>query len=306
MSGAIVKKLQETEVEEEKQIVRDIHWNTAFFCYWLRVNLLIEQQRNEVLFMKMPVLFIGHGSPMNITDDNTYTRSLQEMGRILPKPAAVLVVSAHWQTRGTYVTSAAVPPTIYDFYGFPPALYRVKYETPGSPAIAERVREVSQNRILLDGTRGIDHAAWAVLKHMYPAAEIPVLEMSLDVTRSPAEHYALGRTLAPLRQERILVMGSGNLVHNLSRINFDSMYGEKYDWAERFDHLMAELLQKRQHDRLIEYEALPDNRLAIPTDEHYLPMLYAVALQEPVEELRFCCSDIQNGSISMRSFVIGG
>lgn len=256
--------------------------------------------------MKIPVLFIGHGSPMNIIDDNTYTRSLQELSRILPRPAAVLVVSAHWQTRGTYITSAVAPPTIYDFYGFPPALYRAKYETPGSPAIAGRVREVSGNLVSLDVARGIDHAAWAVLKHMYPLADIPVLEMSLDVNLSPAEHYALGRKLAPLRQEGVLIMGSGNLVHNLSRINFDSMYGEQYDWAERFDNLMAELLQNRQHERLIAYEALPDHRLAIPTDEHYLPMLYAAALQGAEESLRFSCDDIQNGSISMRSFVIGG
>ena len=255
--------------------------------------------------MKMPVLFIGHGSPMNIIADNTYTRSIQDLGRTLPRPAAVLVISAHWQTRGSFVTAAANPPTIYDFFGFPPALYRVKYETAGSPSIAERVRQVSQNRILPDGTRGIDHAAWAVLKHMYPAADIPVLEMSLDVNLSPTEHYALGRKLEPLRQEGVLIMGSGNLVHNLSRINFDSMYGEQYDWAQRFDNLMAELLQKRQHDLLIEYEALPDNRLAIPTDEHYLPMLYAAALQGAEEALRFSCADIQNGSISMRSFVIG-
>ena len=255
--------------------------------------------------MKMPVLFIGHGSPMNIIADNSYTLSMQELGRTLPKPSAVLVISAHWQTRGTFVTVAANPPTIYDFYGFPPALYREKYQAPGFPAIAERVRQVSQNRILPDGTRGIDHAAWAVLKHMVPAADIPVLELSLDVNLSPAEHYALGRTLAPLRQEGVLIMGSGNLVHNLSRINFDSMYGEKYDWAERFDKLMEELLLKREHGQLMEFDALPDNRLAIPTDEHYLPMLYAVALQEPSEELRFCCNDIQNGSISMRSFVIG-
>ena len=255
--------------------------------------------------MQMPVLFIGHGSPMNIIDENTYTRSLQELGKILPRPAAVLVVSAHWQTRGTYVTSAAAPPTIYDFYGFPQALYRIRYETPGSAAIAERVRVVSGNLVFLDASRGIDHAAWAVLKHMYPAADIPVLEMSLDVNLSPAEHYALGRKLAPLREESILIIGSGNLVHNLSRINFDSMYGEKYDWAERFDHVMAELLQGRQHDRLIRYEALPDHRLAIPTNEHYLPMLYAAALQEPEESLRFSCTDIQNGSIAMRSFVIG-
>ncbi len=256
--------------------------------------------------MQMPVLFVGHGSPMNIIADNTYTRSMQNLGRTLPRPAAVLVISAHWQTKGSFVTAAANPPTIYDFYGFPPALYREKYQAPGSPAIAERVRQVSQNCILPDGTRGIDHAAWAVLKHMVPAVDIPVLELSMDVNLSPAEHYALGRTLAPLRQEGVIIMGSGNLVHNLSRINFDSMYGETYDWAERFDKLMEDLLLKREHAQLMEFAALPDNRLAIPTDEHYLPMLYAVALQEPAEELRFCCNDIQNGSISMRSFVIGG
>ena len=256
--------------------------------------------------MPMPVLFVGHGSPMNIIAENSYTRSMQALGRTLPKPSAVLVVSAHWQTRGTFVTAAANPSTIYDFYGFPPALYQEKYQAPGSPAIAERVCMVSQNRIVTDGSRGIDHAAWAVLKHMYPAAEIPVLELSLDVNLSPKEHYALGRTLAPLRQDGVLIMGSGNLVHNLSRINFDSMYGETYDWAERFDNLMAELLLKRQHQRLIEFDGLPDSRLAVPTDEHFLPLLYSVALQEPAEKLRFCCSDIQNGSISMRSFVIGG
>ena len=256
--------------------------------------------------MKMPVLFIGHGSPMNIIDNNTYTQILEELGRSLPRLTAVLVVSAHWQTRGTYVTSAVAPQTIYDFYGFPPSLYRVKYEAPGSPAVAERVRQVSGNLISLDAARGIDHAAWAVLKHMYPVADIPVLEMSLDVNLSPAEHYALGRELAPLRQEGVLIMGSGNLVHNLSRINFESMYGKQYDWAERFDNLLAELLQNRQHDRLIAFETLPEHHLAIPTNEHYLPMLYAAALQEAQEPLRFSCSDIQNGSIAMRSFVIGG
>ena len=255
--------------------------------------------------MKMPVLFIGHGSPMNIIEDNTYTRSLAKLGRTLPRPEAILVVSAHWQTLGTYVTGAAAPPTIYDFYGFPQALYRAKYDSTGSPEKAGIIHEVTGKAVSVDAARGIDHAAWAVLTHMYPAADIPVMEMSLDVKLSPQEHYAFGRRLAPLRNEGVLVIGSGNMAHNLSRIDFSEMYGKIFDWAARFDALMEELLKTRAHERLIAYEKLPDNQLAVPTNEHYLPMLYAAALQEPEETLRFCCTDIQNGSVAMRSFVIG-
>lgn len=254
--------------------------------------------------MKMPVLFIGHGSPINIVEDNSYTRSLAALGKDLPKPQAILVVSAHWQTRKTYITGAQLPPTIYDFYGFPDELYRVTYPAPGSPAIAARVQAVTQEAILVDDKRGIDHAAWAVLKHMYPSADIPVLELSLDVEKSPADHYQLAKKLAPLREEGILIIGSGNIVHNLSRINFDELYGSPYPWAVRFDGLIEQLLTTHDHDRLLDYANLPDSQLAIPTDEHYLPMLYAAALQTEQDSLRFTCTDMQNGSISMRSFII--
>jgi len=255
--------------------------------------------------MKMPVVFVGHGSPMNIIADNHYTRSLRELGRTLPKPAAVLVVSAHWQTRKTQLTSALKPQTIYDFYGFPKELYQVRYECPGSPEKAALVEKITQQKARGDDRRGIDHAAWAVLLHMYPAADVPVMEMSLDVELSPVEHYELGKRLAPLRDEGILIIGSGNMVHNLAQVNFDQTEGGEYDWAVKFDRLTEELLVNREHTRLIEYERLPGAGRAIPTNEHYLPMLYSIALQEENETLRFVCTDIQNGSIAMRSFVIG-
>ena len=256
--------------------------------------------------MKMPVLFVGHGSPMNIIADNHYTRSLRELGKTLPRPEAVLVVSAHWQTRQTFITCAETPQTIYDFYGFPKKLYQERYECPGAPETAARVQEITQQIVRGDDRRGLDHAAWAVLIHMYPEADVPVMELSLDVEMLPAEHYELGKKLAPLRDSGILIMGSGNMVHNLAQANFGQMEGGEYDWAVQFDRLTEELLVNREHQRLIEYENLPGARRAIPTNEHYLPMLYSIALQEETEPLRFFCQDIQNGSIAMRSFVIGG
>ena len=256
--------------------------------------------------MKMPVLFVEHGSPMNIIADNHYTRSLRELGKTLPRPEAVLVVSAHWQTRQTFITCAETPPTIYDFYGFPKKLYQERYECPGAPEKATMVQEITQQIVRGDDRRGLDHAAWAVLIHMYPEADVPVMEMSLDVEMSPAEHYELGKKLAPLRDAGILIMGSGNMVHNLAQANFGQMEGGEYDWAVHFDRLTEELLLHREHQSLIEYEKLPDASRAVPTNEHYLPMLYSIALQEKQETLRFFCKDIQNSSIAMRGFVIGG
>ncbi|QDR81632.1 4,5-DOPA dioxygenase extradiol [Sporomusa termitida] len=254
--------------------------------------------------MKMPVLFIGHGSPMNIIEDNSYTHSLNELGKILPRPKAIVVVSAHWQTRGTYITAAELPPTIYDFYGFPEELYAAAYSCPGSPATAALVQTITKETVKCDWNRGLDHAAWAVLKHMYPHADIPVLELSLDRGKSPQQHYELGNQLAPLRQEGILIIGSGNIVHNLSRIDFSQLYGTVYPWAAETDGQMAAALVKRDHAGLVNYETFPNARLAVPTNEHYLPMLYAIALQTETDRLEFTCTDIQNGSISMRSFMI--
>ncbi len=254
--------------------------------------------------MKMPVLFIGHGSPINIIEDNSYTHSLNELGKILPRPQAIVVVSAHWQTKGTYITAAELPPTIYDFYGFPAELYAAAYPCPGAPATAALVRETTQGAVEYDPKRGLDHAAWAVLKHMYPNADIPVLELSLDVGKSPQQHYELGKKLALLRQVGVLIIGSGNIVHNLSRIDFSQLYGTVYPWAAETDSRMAAALAERDHAGLIHYETFPNARLAVPTNEHYLPLLYAIGLQTEADRLEFTCTDMQNGSISMRSFMI--
>lgn len=254
--------------------------------------------------MKMPALFIGHGSPINIIEDNSYTRSLVELGNNLPKPEAILVVSAHWETKGTYITCSLAPKTIYDFYGFPQELYEITYNSPGAPDKAALVQKTASKEIACDYNRGIDHAAWAVLKHMYPNADIPVMEMSLDVTKLPHEHYELGRKLVSLRSQGILIIGSGNIVHNLSRINFSQLYTETYSWAAEFDKQIAEALVNHDHSKLINYDKLPYANAAVPTNEHYLPMLYAAALQEERDILDFTCTDMQNGSISMRSFVI--
>lgn len=254
--------------------------------------------------MKMPVLFIGHGSPMNIIENNTYTRSLAALSELLPKPKAILVVSAHWQTRNTYVTAAALPPTIYDFYGFPEELYEIKYPCPGSLEIAELVQAITGNQVRADHQRGIDHAAWAVLKHVFPQADIPVLELSLDRLKTPSQHYELGRKLAPLRDAGVLIIGSGNIVHNLAKVNFEQMYGDVDSWALEFDRRITELIAYGDHGSLINYDQLPNARWAVPTNEHYLPLLYTLALQEETDVLQFTCTDMQNGSISMRSLML--
>lgn len=254
--------------------------------------------------MKMPVMFVGHGSPINIIENNSYTQSLVEVGRKLPKPEAIIVVSAHWETNQSYITASANPRTIYDFYGFPAELYQSTYNCPGSPEKAIWVNQITQGEIQCDQSRGIDHAAWAVLTHMYPNATIPVLEISLDVNKSPHQHYELGKKLAPLRQKGILLIGSGNVVHNLSQIDFSTLYGKAFPWAAEFDQQIAHALNKREHETLIGYERISNASQAVPTNEHYLPLLYAIALQDDEDQMQFFCTDIQNASISMRSFIL--
>ena len=254
---------------------------------------------------KMPVLFIGHGSPMNIVSHNAYTRSLQSLGASLPKPHAILVVSAHWLTQGTFICSADKPEQIYDFYGFPDELYKVHYHPPGAPAIARSiVHELRLENIQVDAEWGIDHASWAVLIYMYPKADIPVLEMSLDVTKNEQEHYTLAKKLSFLRQQNILIMGSGNIVHNLHRMEYQ-VDAEPYTWAVEFDKYIKDALLQKDIDRLLHYKELsPVGKISAPTNDHYLPMLYTTALQEEGEQIEFFHESIQNGSISMRCFVI--
>ena len=250
----------------------------------------------------MPVFFVGHGNPMNAIEETPFAKAwLEEAGRT-PRPKAILCVSAHWETDGARVTVMERPRTIHDFYGFPEELYRVQYPAPGSPELAARVRELAgAEEVATDESWGIDHGAWSVLRRMYPAADIPVVQLSLDRRRSPREHLALARTLQPLREEGVLVLGSGNLVHNLPLMNWGD--DKPYPWAGEFDRLATELIMAGELEKLADYGLLGEAaRLSIPTNEHYLPLLYALALLKPEETVAFFAEGIVLGSVSMRSF----
>ncbi len=255
----------------------------------------------------MPTLFIGHGNPMNAIEETVYAAAWRAAADSIPRPRAILCISAHWETEGTFVTAMAEPKTIHDFYGFPDALYQVEYPAPGSPQLAERVRGlVSSTAVRLDDgySWGLDHGAWSVLRRMYPAADIPVVQLSLDRTQHPRFHYDLGRELQALRAEGVLIVGSGNIVHNLRLLQWEAR--EPFPWAAEFDRLAAELILAGEHDRLVAYPALGEAaRLSIPTSEHYLPLLYILALQQPCETVSFFAEGMPLGSISMRSLRIG-
>lgn len=254
---------------------------------------------------RMPALFIGHGSPMNALHKNEFTAALGKLSSTFPEPEAILVVTAHWLTQGTRITSSKNPEQIYDFYGFPEELYAVKYQPPGSPAIAAMIKGyVNGVTITVDEDRGIDHAAWAVLKHIYPDEKIPVLELSLDMNVSPDIHYGIGRSLSVIRDRGILVIGSGNIVHNLQVMEYYEGV-EPHDRAVEFDERVKKYMLENNHTELIEYEKWGNiSRYAAPTDEHYIPMLYSAALKEDGESVNFIYESILHGSISMRSFII--
>ncbi len=253
----------------------------------------------------MPALFLGHGSPMNAIEDSAFRREWARVAAELPRPRAVLCVSAHWEARGIFVTSGESPETVHDFYGFPQALFDVRYPAPGDSALAQEVASIfAAERAHLDPDRGLDHGAWSVLIAMYPRADVPVVQLSLDRTLSPAAHYELGRRLAPLRERGVLILGSGNVVHNLGVIDFGREGG--FDWAERFDDEVKRRIETRDHDALVRYAQLGrDAALSIPTPEHYLPLLYVLALARPEEPIVHFNEAVTMGSISMRSLVIG-
>lgn len=256
---------------------------------------------------KMPVLFVGHGSPMNMVADNSYTQSLTELAKKLPLPRAILVVSAHWQTRGTWLTTAEMPPMIYDFGGFPDELYQIRYPAPGGFGMLSGGGQwLDQAEIHAHPTRGIDHAAYAVLRHMYPAADVPLMELSLDLNLAAPAHFSFARRLAVLREQGVLIVGSGNIVHNLRLADFYNLDADPYPWALEFDSAVADALVNRRYRDLTEYEQrLPQARLAVPTDEHYLPLLYAAAVAEADETAVFFHSGYQNASMSMRCLRFG-
>lgn len=253
---------------------------------------------------KMPALFIGHGNPMNAIEDNQFSRSWKKLGDNLPKPKAILCISAHWLTRGTSVTMAARPQTIHDFGGFPDKLFAAQYPAQGSPAFAEEtIKAVNLTKIEQDHEWGLDHGTWSVLLPMYPKADIPVFQLSIDYTKPPQYHYDLAKQLSSLRKKGVLIIGSGNIVHNLGRINWQ---GGAYDWALEFDQLSKDLISTRQHQKLINYKDLGQAAmLSIPTNDHYLPLLYVLAMQEKKEEAAFFNENVDMGSISMRSVKIG-
>jgi len=257
---------------------------------------------------KMPVLFIGHGSPMNAIENNAYTRTLVSLRDRLPRPRAILCISAHWMSQGgTWVTGMERPKTIHDFGGFPQALFDVIYPAPGSPALAQWVCDlVKEPLIQVDlETWGLDHGTWSILCHLYPRADIPVLQLSLDLMKPGSWHFALGEKLRPLREQGILIMGSGNLVHNLRKIRWEAN-AEPLAWAVECDEWMKAKILARDFAALVKDPTKSDaGKLSIPTAEHYLPMLYVAGASTPDDQCRFEFEGLQNGSISMRSVSFG-
>lgn len=257
----------------------------------------------------MPVLFLGHGSPMNAIEENEFVSGWREVGKSLPHAKAILCISAHWETRGTFVTAMEKPTTIHDFGGFPPQLYEVQYPAPGSPELAAETKKIiSKTEVGLDQKWGLDHGCWSVVKHLYPAADVPVIQMSLDYYQSPQAHYDLAKELTSLRKKGILIVGSGNLVHNLQRVARDKMneVGFAFDWATEANETMKKYILSGDHHKLINYKT--QGRafdLAIPTPEHFLPLLYILALKEDHEELSIFNDKSVAGSLSMTSVTIG-
>lgn len=258
---------------------------------------------------KMPVLFVGHGSPMNAIEDNEFSERWLQIAKEIPQPRAVICISAHWLTRGTHVTAMQQPKTIHDFGGFPKALFDVEYPAPGSPLIAAEVKEIIKStNVGLDHDWGLDHGTWSVIKRMYPDANIPVLQLSIDYYQSPQYHFNLAKELAGLRQKGVLITGSGNMVHNLGMAAFDKInepnYG--YDWAHEINGAFKKHIETRNYQPLINYESLgPAAKLAIPTPDHYYPMLYTLGLIETSDDISFFNDKAVAGSLTMTSFKAG-
>lgn len=255
---------------------------------------------------KMPVLFVGHGSPMNAIEDNIFSREMKRMGNDVPEPKAILMISAHWETKGTFVTAQEKPPTIHDFGGFPEELFQTQYPAPGSKWLAE---ETKKTDVGLDETWGFDHGCWSVTKNMFPEADIPMIQLSLDYTKPAQYHYELARELASLRKKGVLIIGSGNMVHNLGMIamksaDFNAPYG--HDWAIEANEIFKKHILSNNHHSLINYSSLGKAvQLSVPTAEHYLPLIYILALKEEKENIRLLSDVLVGGSVSMTSVKIG-
>lgn len=258
---------------------------------------------------KMPILFLGHGSPMNAIEENQFVEGFRKVGKTIPKPNAILCISAHWLTKGTKVTAMGLPPTIHDFGGFPKALFDVQYPAPGSPELAKETQQIlSPIAVELDDSWGLDHGAWSVIKHLYPNADIPVIQMSIDYNQPMNYHFELANKLQSLREKGILIIGSGNIIHNLRMVDFANMdkdnYG--YDWAIEVREKVNGFLLDGNYNPLIQYEKQSKAfQLAIPTPDHYIPLLYILGLQEKNEQLSLFNDKLVAGSLSMTSVKIG-
>jgi len=257
--------------------------------------------------MTLPAIFFGHGNPMHAISENDYTRAWRRFGLSIPTPKAVLCISAHWYVPETGVTITTSPRTIHDFGGFPPELYRVRYPAPGDPQLARRVQSMlAPIPVKLDDTWGLDHGTWSVLRHVYPAADVPIVQLSIDETQPASFHFDVAKRLVPLRDEGVLIVGSGNLVHNLHTYAWGKHMPEPYDWAVSFESKARELMLGGDVKALIDYEKLGrDAVLSIPTPDHYLPLLYVLAAQQAHEQVTFPVEGVDGGSVSMLAVRIG-
>ncbi|MEE1673745.1 4,5-DOPA dioxygenase extradiol [Agarivorans aestuarii] len=251
----------------------------------------------------MPVVFIGHGNPMNAIEENRFNQSWSQLGQALPRPQAILMISAHWTTKGiSLVDNSAKPKTIHDFYGFPEALSAQRYPAKGDPVLAQQLTELlSEQQVQTDNSWGLDHGAWSVLKWMYPAADVPVFQLSIDVSKDLSWHFALGRSLSALRKRGVLIIGSGNVVHNLAALKPSQ---QPYEWAQEFDALFAKRLEQRQFTELLNPAAMGGlMRMANPSIEHYIPAITVAGASSKQDQLSVVCQGVDLGAISMRSFV---
>ena len=275
----------------------------------MKLNSLNEIIKNGVNTETMPLLFVGHGSPMNAIEDNLFSREMKAVGKKLPKPKAILMISAHWETKGTFVTAQELPPTIHDFGGFPKELFETKYPAPGSKWLGEETKKaITTTEVNFDSTWGFDHGCWSVTKNMFPNADIPIIELSLDYTKDAQYHYDLAKQLLALRKKGVLVIGSGNMVHNFSYVkvkgnDFNAPFG--HDWALEANEKFKKYISENNHASLIDYKNQGKSiNLAIPTPEHYLPLLYTLALKEKNETVSFFNDVALAGSFTMTSILI--
>lgn len=250
----------------------------------------------------MPVLFIGHGSPMNAIEDNDYSRAWVDLGKTIEKPKAILSVSAHWFGRGTKVNDSPTPATIYDMYGFPDELYQIKYPAPGSPELAHRARQLIGDFVTVDNNWGLDHGTWSVLHRMFPEADIPVVQLSVNAQLTPQEHYAIGQSLRPLRDEGVLILGSGNVVHNLSRVDWRMQDGQL--WAQEFDQYIHKAVLSGAHEDVLNYQKIGSSaELAVPSIDHFAPLLYSLGASDADDTVTVINADCTLGSMSMTSYL---